>query len=237
MKRATKTFAQSGFTLLEMLVVVAIFAIFAVLAYGGLNSVLKTRAAVERGQQELAQVQKAYLRLRDDLQQVQPRPVRDNYGDLQPAFYANREGDLELTRGGWRNPLLLPRSSLQRVSYHLAEDGLHRRSWRGLDRAQDDKPQDVLLLAGVSKVGWRFLDEQAQWQTQWPPLNAVQGTTPETQLPAPPVAAEITLRTRSFGELHFLFRLGLDPRKQDAEPPPPGPNQEPPAQLPRGDGE
>ena len=37
-----------GFTLLELIVVVAIFAIFAILAYGGLDAVLKTRASVER---------------------------------------------------------------------------------------------------------------------------------------------------------------------------------------------
>lgn len=214
MSTMTSARRSQGFTLLEVLVVVAIFAIFAVLAYGGLDAVLKTRAAVERGQQQLAQVQKAYIRLRDDFQQVQARAVRDNYGDLRPALLANNDGLVELTRGGWRNPLFLPRSTLQRVAYTLEDDGLHRRIWRQLDRAQDDQPQDSLLLAGVGKLEWRFLDPQGQWQNQWPPLNAVQDPNAPAQPPAPPVAAELTLQTRDFSSLRFLFRLGMDPPRE-----------------------
>lgn len=59
---------QAGFTLLELVVVIAIFAVFSLMAYGGLDSVLKTRAQVEQAQARIAQLQKAYLRLRNDLQ-------------------------------------------------------------------------------------------------------------------------------------------------------------------------
>lgn len=211
---------QRGFTLLELLVVVAIFAIFAVLAYGGLDAVLKTRASLERSQRQLAVVQKAYMRLRDDFQQAQLRPIRDNYGDVQPPLLGRSDRGVEFTRGGWRNPLLLPRSSLQRVAYALDDDGLHRRIWNQLDRAQDDKPVDSLLLPGVSELHWRFLDAQGQWQTQWPPLNAAPASEASDESP-PPMAVEITLKTRDFGALRFLFRLGLE-RPTQGQPPLPG---------------
>src|SRR3546814_4454400 len=55
--------ADSGFTLLEILIVVAIFGIFALLAYGGLNSVLHTRSRVEIAQNRVAELQKAYIRI------------------------------------------------------------------------------------------------------------------------------------------------------------------------------
>ncbi|NKF23140.1 type II secretion system minor pseudopilin GspJ [Solimonas marina] len=201
---------QRGFTLLEIIIVVAIFAIFAVLAYGGLDSVLQTRTRVEAAQQRLAEVQKAYVRLRDDFQQVRDRPVRDNYGDTEPGFEGADNAAVEFTRGGWPNPLYLPRASLQRVSYRLEDGALHRLSWRILDRAQDTQPVDLVLLTGVTDLQWRFMDQQRQWQTRWPSLNTATTQSQAVSVP-PPLGIEISLTTKDYGKLRFLFRLGVDP--------------------------
>lgn len=204
--------AVRGFTLLELIVVVAIFAIFAVLAYGGLDAVLKTRGSVERAQTRLAEAQKAYLRLRDDFQQVRHRPIRDSFGDLQPALRGADNAGVELTRGGWRNPLFSPRPTLERLSYRLEDGALRRRSWRTLDIAQDAQTVDLVVLDQVTDLRWRFLDENREWQTQWPALNSTQSTR-DAAVANPPVAVEITLKTRDIGDLRFVFRLGLDPLK------------------------
>lgn len=204
--------ASHGFTLLELIVVVAIFAIFAILAYGGLDAVLKTRASVERAQTRLAETQKAYLRLRDDFQQVRYRPARDGYGDLQPALRGADNAGVELTRGGWRNPLYAPRPTLERVAYRLEDGRLYRRSWRTLDLAQDAVAVDVVLLEQVSDLRWRFLDEQREWQTQWPALNTTQSAA-DAAAAAPPIGVEVRIKTRDLGELRYVFRLGLDPLK------------------------
>ncbi len=208
--------AQNGFTLLEIIIVVAIFAIFAVLAYGGLDSVLHARAGIETAQQRLAEVQKAYIRLREDFQQVRDRPIRDEYGDLQPGLRGADNAAVELTRGGWRNPLLQPRSTLERVAYRLDDGALHRTSWRLLDRAQDTKAVDVVLLTQVTDLRWRFLDQKREWQTLWPALNDAAAQTAGTAVP-PPAGIELRLRTPDFGELRFLFRLGLDPSPFSAQ--------------------
>ncbi|MFT4045347.1 MAG: type II secretion system minor pseudopilin GspJ [Solimonas sp.] len=198
-----------GFTLLEIIIVVAIFAIFAALAYGGLDSVLKTRKSVETAQLRLAELQKAYVRLRDDFQQVRNRPIRDNYGDQQPGLRGADNAAVEFTRGGWRNPLHLPRATLERVAYRLQDGQLIRSNWRLLDRAQDTRAIDVVLLKDVTDLRWRFLDAQREWQTQWPPLSNG-ATAAQAASVAPPLGLEITLRTKDLGELTFLFRLGLD---------------------------
>ncbi len=96
-----------GFTLLELLVALAVFAIMATAAYSGLRSVLFTRAAVEEQNRRLADVQLAVFRLAQDIEQATPRGIRDEYGDPEPAL---RGGDLLddvliLTRTGWDNPL------------------------------------------------------------------------------------------------------------------------------------
>jgi general secretion pathway protein J len=213
---------ERGFTLLEILVVVAIFAVFALLAYGGLDAVLSTRARVELSQKRIAELQKAYIRLRDDFQQVRNRPIRDNYGDLQPGLLGADNAAVELTRGGWRNPLSQPRATLERVAYRLDDNALHRSSWRLLDRAQDTPAVDVVLLNDVTDLRWRFLDEKHEWQTRWPTLQTAASTAQAGNV-APPLGIEVRLTTKDLGELRFVFKLGLEPLKAGPPALPPTP--------------
>ena len=112
---------QSGFTLLEMLGAITIFAVVSAMVYGGQVAVLKAKAVTERQALHLKQLQLAMLMLERDIGQHLLRPVRDDYGDSQPPMVADEYGDFRLTlsRAGWQNPLKLPRSTLQRVAYGL----------------------------------------------------------------------------------------------------------------------
>lgn len=205
-----------GFTLLELLVVIVIFGIFAVMAYGGLRSVLDARRHIEGSLNRTAEFQRAYQRLRDDFINGSGRPIRDGDGAPQAALlFDSFNKRLEFTRGGWSNPSLLPRATEERVSYfvddtHADDYRLIRRSWRVLDRAQQSEPVDLVLLDQVESVQWRFLDGKLAWQTQWPPqsLNLPSGS--GTAQVAPPHAVDMTLRTRDWGEVHYLFRFGAE---------------------------
>lgn len=209
-----------GFTLLELIVVIAIFGVMSAMAYGGLSSVLKTRVHVEQSLERTGEYQKAFMRLRNDFQNAHSRPVRDPYGTVQPAFIGDSYARVTLSRGGWRNPLSQPRASIERVSYYLDKDkkGLIRSSYRVLDQAQDSKPVEVTLLENVTDLSWRYLDSANAWQTTWPPASATSTTSTSTQQPAPPQAVEMTLHTDDMGELRFLFRLAPDPLPQGFQP-------------------
>lgn len=207
--------SQRGFTLLEVILVVLIFAIMAAMAYGGLNSVLKTRTAIERSMQRTADYQKAYMRMRTDFQNLAIRPIRDNFGDVQPALKGGEEIALEMTRGGWRNPLYLKRSSMERVVYALHDHKLERASYRVLDRAQDSEPVRVVLLDGVRELKWRYLDRNREWVTQWPPQTQDQSTSDTRPDDPPPLAVEMTLETEDLGELRFVFAPGAEPVPAD----------------------
>lgn len=200
--------AFSGFTLLELIVVIAIFGVMSLMAYGGLNSVLKSRQRIEQSMERTAQLQRTYQRLRNDLQQVRDRPVRDNFGDIQPPLRGDRDTRVEFTRAGWRNPLLQPRAGLERVSYRLVDKQLRRESWRVLDQAQDSQLVSLPLLDQVDEMHLRYLGANREWSEIWPPLSNTGAT--QAQAPAP-LAVEITLDTRDWGELIYLFRLGIDP--------------------------
>ena len=196
-----------GFTLLELVVAIGIFGLVSLMAYGGLNSVLKGRRQVESYLERTGEFQRAYRRLRDDFQQVRTRPARDGYGDVQPALRGDHDTRVEFTHGGWRNPGQAPRSSLERVDYALVDKKLMRESFRVLDQAQDTKAVSIALLEQVDDMQLRYLNTSREWSDTWPP----QDTTGQLQkITAPPLAVEMTLRTRDWGDLKFLFRLGLD---------------------------
>jgi general secretion pathway protein J len=180
-------------------VAIAIFALLSAMSYGALTAVLQagdhSRAAAER----LEAVQRALWLLGGDLQQLRPRPVRDAFGDTVPALAAAGDGTLELTRGGWGNPLERPRSTLRRVGYRLDEEGLTRLTWDVLDRAPGAEPTADLLLPEVNRVAFRFLAEGDQWSESWPPP----GSTDPAALPR---AVEVAVELADWGIIRRLFR-------------------------------
>ncbi len=54
---------ESGFTLFEIMVAMAVFALLSVMAYGGLRSVLESRQGLQLASERLTQLQLALLLL------------------------------------------------------------------------------------------------------------------------------------------------------------------------------
>lgn len=196
-----------GFTLLELLVALAIFAVLATIAYGALNSVLTARRQVEAKGERLAALQTALMVMERDVEEAVPRGVRDELGDRQPALLGGGTGTmvLTLTRDGWRNPLGLARSTLQRVAYVVDGGQLRRESWSVLDRAPDTVPYDEVLLDKVTAVDVRFFGADGQWSAFWPPQSTT-GQAAALDVP-PPRAVEVSLDLSDFGRITRLFRV------------------------------
>jgi len=192
----------SGFTLLEMLVALAIFALIGVAAYSGLDQVLRTRAAVEAAAGRLQRVQLAMYFLEQDLAQAVGRPIRDEFGLEQPALLLGEGGGeavLRLTRTGRDNPLERDRPALQRLAYDLRGEQLWRRHWQRLDRSGVSEPREALLLEAVVALTLRALDDEGQWQERWPPLDADPAALPR--------ALELRLELADWGEIRRLIPL------------------------------
>ncbi len=195
--------AQRGFTLLELLVAIAVFAVIAVAAYAGLRSVLFTRQVVEQEAQRLGRVQLTFAILTRDLEQVINRPIRDEFGQTQPALKGGGVTGpaLTLTRTGWDNPLRQPRAGLQRVAWELEDDHLIRQYWITLDRSGIAEPRRAALLEGVEALRSRFLDSAGEWRTEWPPRDATGDT------PSLPRAVELTVELADWGPITRLLPL------------------------------
>jgi general secretion pathway protein J len=194
----------AGFTLLELLVALAIFALVAVTAYGGLAAVLESEAALDEHSRGLGELQLAFQIIHRDFLQVTDRPARDQFGDAQPAVLATPGAGrlIELTRDGWPNPGGLRRSDLARVAYALDRDRLVRATWLHVDRAPGAKAISAVLLEDVDDVQLRFLDAEGQWGEIWPPLNLQPGTAPGL-----PRAVELVLDHARWGRIRRVFGL------------------------------
>ena len=159
---------KSGFTLLEMLVALSIFAVLGVMSSQVVSRVLIIdKAAVERGNR-LSEIQQAMMILQRDLAQINQRSVRDELGDALPAVQIGEASLIEFTRLGWRNPLDHPRSSLQRVAYLFQDETLFRYYWHILDRAADSEPQVQTLLTDVVFAEFIALDRNGTEHSFWP---------------------------------------------------------------------
>ncbi len=198
----------AGFTLLELLVALAIFAVLSVMAYGGLRSVLDTRAHIERQAAQLAELELAMTVLGRDVEQAVKRSVRDNYGMQQKDVMTGvEEGEplLEFTRTGWRNPAGRTRSNLQHVAYNVKDKRLVRSAWNVLDRAQNTEAQDTILVEGVESATVKFYqlkNKQLVAHDSWPDAQGV-----GTQAPGLPNAIEFTLDVKGWGRITRLFRI------------------------------
>ena len=206
-----------GFSLLEVLVAMAITAFIALAAYTSLSTVM---TGVERTREQggrLHEVARAFGVLGRDLRLVANRPVRDEFGQVVPAVTGGplaREL-LSLTRAGWHNTTGAPRSTLQRIAYRFDGEALYRLSYPVLDRTPVGEPREVLLLENVEDVRFTFLPSLArlemdrdgrvdrrQWLENW-----VQDLSQPNNIPPPPVAVAVTVTLDDLGEIERLYVL------------------------------
>lgn len=193
-----------GFTLLEVLVAIGIFALFSMMAYGSLTRLLEGRERVEAERLFWRDLTLAFGRMQDDFAFARNRPVRETDGTPLMAFRgqptdvrALAEPSVELTRGGATSVGPLP--DLQRIGYRLADGVLYRVYWPVLDRAPNTQPISIPTLENVEDFKVRFF--HTAWLDHWPPLG-------QSTFPALPRAVEVTLVHRVRGSYTRTFLVG-----------------------------
>lgn len=197
---------SSGFTLIEVVIATFIFGFVSIMAYGGMNYVLKGQSQLQSSSNQLKDLQLTFRYFEKDINQMINRSVRNQYQDMQPAFVGNEDKVFSFTHAGWRNPANLVRSKMQRVSYELDENILKRHTWGQLDGAIAEEFFTTDLLEGVETIKLRYLDQANQWQTTWPPLNSssVQQAGSIQQFDIPQ-ALELTIKMENMEEIKRLF--------------------------------
>ena len=192
---------EEGFTLVEMLVALLIFAMLSAASVALLSFSVRAQDVTSGRLDEIAELRRAGALLTADLAQAVPRLTRDEAGGVRPAFVGEAGGAgeavaLALVRGGVANIDNSPRPALQKVEYRLNGDRLERRSYRFLDGAAPEEP--VTILSGVQQLRLRYRDKEGGWRDRWTPTRP-------TEMP---VAVEITADLVKMGSLRQLFITG-----------------------------
>jgi general secretion pathway protein J len=215
MRLANPHSPESGFTLVEVLIAMAITAFVSVLSYQTLSTALAGIESARTESERLHEINRAFTVLSRDVRQMTNRPVRDEFGQMASAVSGGElaRDPLRLTRSGWHNSTGAPRSTLQRVAYRLEEDKLLRLSYPVLDRTTAIEPTETVLIDGVEVFELRFLPsvnalevdrnqviDRRFWQENW---VADVGFT--DKIIDPPAAIEVRLILSDWGELERLY--------------------------------
>lgn len=201
-----KACPRNGFTLIEVLVALAVFGVLSVMAYMALGQTLSNADFLGERMQRLEAIQRTIRYLDSDLMQAAPRPVRDLLGDgYEPAIRSSYTSEyaLEVTHGGWTNPAGMPRGTLQRSAYRIEDGELIRYHWRVLDRTINNEPIATVLLDGVEGIEFRYLTTDGEGSEQWPPT----GVTGPAGFRLRPRGVEVVLTLTDEGEIRRLVEI------------------------------
>ncbi|MGL4927964.1 MAG: type II secretion system minor pseudopilin GspJ [Plesiomonas shigelloides] len=169
---------NQGFTLLEMLVAIAVFALLSLMGQQVVDNVMRADASSEQHQEMLQTVLSSMQMLNHDVSQMVPRSIRGSRGVSEPTLLAGHgmlDSDSEgvrFIRGGLVNPQMqLPRSHLVKVGYRIHQEHLERLVWPVVDSPDNVKPT-VQRLMPAKQLTLQFYDGQ-RWVTRWDSAQAL----------------------------------------------------------------
>lgn len=195
---------SQGFTLLEVLIAIAIFSVISLTSFTIFDAVLKGDETSKVRSQRQNELQRAFMIIERDLLQISRRSARLN-GEvanttlLQTATdVVDGEQALAFVRHGWTNPgLLLPRSDMQMVAYQITDETLQRLHFNFVDAVVGEEPKIRPLISGVTSLKFEYYDG-AKWLESW-------------QRNELPMAIAIEIETRDYGIIHRQFLVpGID---------------------------
>ncbi|ERL54865.1 type II secretion system minor pseudopilin GspJ [Psychrobacter aquaticus] len=162
---------QHGFTLLELMVAMAIFAMLAVAGWQVFDSVNRARERAQFHADNLAVLQYAYLQLQQDMGQIIPYQAAsvqnnnatntsangaDQANEIAPEPFLSLDGEhVSFVRFADPDPRYQSSASVQHVEYIFADERLIRRQYSSVDGGRDSISLDSVLLEGVSAGRWQ----------------------------------------------------------------------------------
>lgn len=197
--RADKN-AIKGFTLLEVLVAIMIFALLSLAAYQVLQGVLRSSEISKAHSERLTELQRAMLIIEQDFTQIVARKSRQEGADKKElralttgkGLFSSQDQGIEFSRLGWANPLdLLPRSNILRVRYILRDGQLQRLYFLYPDTVSGQQPEVQVLLKDIEKLSFRFWNNG--WKESWLPAESV------------PQGIEINFTSKYFADIRRVF--------------------------------
>lgn len=193
---------NKGFTLIEILIALTIFAIIATITSSVLYYAFNIRTRVTAEAEQLNRLQLAISLIRQDTFQAVDRAVRGNDMKLFASFIGQPKL-LELTRDGNLNPQSLEkRSTLKRIALVCEGDKLVRRTWESLDVIDKNKFESRVLLTHLSECQFNYLNQTLQVLNDWR-----QTVSQDNQKENLPKAIQLNISLKPWGKMNLLFLI------------------------------
>jgi general secretion pathway protein J len=191
---------DTGFTLIELMVALFIFALLAAAGVSLLSFGVRAQAAATQRLEDTADLRRFSTLMANDLAQVLPRVARGPDGQPVRAFTGNdgRSNPLVLgyVRGGWTNPGAAARAGIQRVDVTLTEGRLTRTAYPMVDGSV--APAGIVLADRVDALTMRYRDRRGEWRPRWD----------DALTDSLPAAVEMTVTRKGAPPLVLAFATG-----------------------------
>lgn len=214
-----KARSSAGFTLIEVLVALVIFALMSAMAYRGLTAILDSKHQVDAVNDKWRNVAMLFSRLERDLAVVAPLQIRAANRPFDDALAGEAVAtgeygaQLVFTRMGGADDISTL-AAPQRVGYRLRDGNVEVLLWPVLDQASRTLPEGSTVISGVAELRFRYLSAAGQWQTRWPEQSVPTGST------LLPNAVEIVVTLKSGETLTRLYHLPVNGQIAQAVPAP-----------------
>jgi len=167
---------QRGFTLLELLVAMAVLALLGTLGFRGLDSILDAESRLQAESRRWGDVSLLFSQMGEDLSMAVERSVRDGADRTSPALQlraapsettAGDDAQLVVTRLGIGEGSAA-QSAPRRVGYRLRNGTLEYLVWPAPDAAPGTTPAAYEVLGNVADLQLEALDVDGRWAPAWP---------------------------------------------------------------------
>ncbi|MDG1752894.1 MAG: type II secretion system minor pseudopilin GspJ [Thalassotalea sp.] len=206
MIKITNQLKSSGFTLIEVLLAIAIFAMISLASFSVFDGVIQSERFSNEKMQRLNDIQRAWLVIERDYLQIAQRSMRiegeaplENFIHTENASFSSSDAGIAFVRHGWTNPgLLIPRSDLQSVAYRVYENTLERLHFNFVDAVNGEEPKIRKLIEQVTAFNLEYF-----YKNKW------QNTLINNQLPQ---AIKLIIETQDIGiiERKFIVADGMN---------------------------
>nr|WP_269808576.1 type II secretion system minor pseudopilin GspJ [Enterovibrio nigricans] len=158
-----------GFTLIEVLLALAIFGMIAIGVQQVFSGVVKSNEQTQQVSDSLKTLQRALIIMDSDFRQMLARQYRnggeeaeENLLEFGDDLLDSESQGIRFVRGGWINPQqLFPRGEVVKVGYRIQDNTLERVRWMYPDDSTANEPAVMPIMDGVTDISIEVLGEDS----------------------------------------------------------------------------
>lgn len=201
---------QGGFTLIEVLVAIAIFAVLSAMGWQVFNQLLKNRDRNAEQAHQIRQLQSAYNQLNRDLMQVVGVSGRQS-DQLQPAFILQPDA-IRFNKLGVLDPLQLGLPPVEHIEYRYDanQQQLLRYRYSSIYQSGKEQVRAQTVLTRITNVKWQAL--MPSLQHHFPDQNTQNSMASDSLYSSLPKGVELTFEQQG-QPYRWVFAL-IQPKQQ-----------------------